>query len=39
MVVWDRDFYTISPDAIKEAKALMTFVNGKIVFEKKKRKR
>lgn len=39
MVVWDRDFYTISPDAIKEAKALMTFVNGKIVFEKRKRKR
>jgi len=35
MVVWDRDFYTVSADAIKEAKALMTFVNGKIVHEKK----
>lgn len=35
MVVWDRDFYTVSADTIKEAKALMTFVNGKIVHEKK----
>ncbi len=35
MVVWDRDFYTVSNDDIKNAKALMTFVNGKIVHEKK----
>ena len=35
MVVWDRDFYTVPKDDIKDAKALMTFVNGKIVYEKK----
>jgi len=34
MVVWDRDFYTVPTDEIKNAKALMTFVNGKVVYEK-----
>lgn len=35
MVVWDRDFYTVATDDIKNANALMTFVNGKMVYEKK----
>jgi predicted amidohydrolase YtcJ len=34
MVVWDRDYYTIPKDEIKDAKALMTFVEGKMVYEK-----
>lgn len=35
MVVWDRDFYAVPKDDVKNVKALMTFVNGKIVYEKK----
>lgn len=35
MVIWDRDFYSISTDEIKDVKVLMTFVGGKIVYEKK----
>ena len=35
MVVWDRDYYSVSKDEIKDVKALMTFVGGKIVYEKK----
>lgn len=33
MVVWDRDFLTIPTEEIRDAKALMTIVGGKIVFE------
>ena len=35
MVIWDRDFYNIPTDEIKDVKALMTFVGGKMVYEKK----
>ena len=35
MVVWDRDYYSISQDEIKDVKAVMTFVGGKIVHEKR----
>ncbi len=35
MVIWDRDFYSIPKDDIKNAKAVMTFVGGKVVYEKK----
>jgi predicted amidohydrolase YtcJ len=35
MVVWDRDYYRISQDEIKDVKALMTFVGGKRVYEKR----
>jgi predicted amidohydrolase YtcJ len=35
MVVWDKDFYTISIDQIKDVKALLTIVGGKIFHEKK----
>jgi predicted amidohydrolase YtcJ len=34
MVVWDRDFLTIPTEEIRDAKALMTMVGGKIVFER-----
>ena len=35
MVIWDRDYYTVSKDEIKDVQAVMTFVGGKIVHEKK----
>ncbi len=35
LVVWDRNFYKIPTDLIREAKAEMTMVGGRIVFEKK----
>ncbi len=35
MVVWDRDYYSIPVDEIKDVKALMTFVGGKVVYERK----
>jgi predicted amidohydrolase YtcJ len=34
MVVWDRDYYSVSKDEIKDVKAVMTFVGGKIVYDK-----
>ncbi len=34
MVVWNRDFYTIPKDQIKDVKAILTIVGGKIVHEK-----
>jgi predicted amidohydrolase YtcJ len=34
MVVWDRDFLTIPTEDIREAKACMTILGGKIVFSK-----
>ena len=33
LAVWDRDFYTIPTDQIKDAKCLMTIFSGKIVFD------
>jgi len=35
MAVWDRNYYSIPSDEIKEATAVMTFVGGKTVYEKK----
>mgnify|MGYP001221598389 CR=1 FL=1 len=35
MVIWNKNYYSISTDEIKEVKALATFVGGKIVYEKK----
>ncbi len=35
MAVWDRDYYSVSTDEIKDVKAVMTFMGGKIVYEKK----
>jgi predicted amidohydrolase YtcJ len=35
MVVWDSDYYTVSTDQIKDVKAVMTFVGGKIMYEKR----
>jgi predicted amidohydrolase YtcJ len=32
MVIWDRDFYTVPPDKIKDVKAEMTILGGKIVY-------
>ncbi len=34
MVVWDRNFYTIPTNEIKDAKALLTMVGGKVVYER-----
>ena len=34
MVVWNQDFYTIPKDQIKDVKALLTIVGGKIVYQK-----
>jgi predicted amidohydrolase YtcJ len=33
LAVWDRDFYSIPTDQIKDAKCLMTIFDGKIVFD------
>jgi predicted amidohydrolase YtcJ len=33
LAVWDRDFYAIPTDQIKDAKCLMTIFDGKIVFD------
>lgn len=35
MVIWDKNFYNIPADEIKDVKALMTFMGGKVVYEKK----
>ncbi|HPK54027.1 MAG TPA: amidohydrolase family protein, partial [Smithellaceae bacterium] len=35
MVIWDKNYYSITTDEIKDVKALATFVGGKIVYEKK----
>ena len=32
MVIWDRDFYTVPPDKIKDVKAEMTILRGEIVY-------
>jgi predicted amidohydrolase YtcJ len=34
MVVWDRNYYNISGDEIREVKAVMTFLDGKVVYER-----
>jgi predicted amidohydrolase YtcJ len=34
LVVWSHDFYSIGPDEATKLEALMTIVNGQIVFEK-----
>ncbi|MDD5169461.1 MAG: amidohydrolase family protein [Syntrophales bacterium] len=34
MVVWDRDYYIVSRDEIKDVKAVMTFVGGRSVYER-----
>jgi len=34
LVVWDKNFYTIPTDEIKDAKALLTMVGGKVVYER-----
>jgi predicted amidohydrolase YtcJ len=36
MVVWDKDFYAISADEIKEAKAELSILEGKIVYKDKR---
>ena len=33
LAVWDRDFYTIPTDQIKDAKCLMTIFDGKVVYD------
>jgi predicted amidohydrolase YtcJ len=33
LAVWDRDFYSVPTEAIKDAKCLMTIFNGKVVFK------
>ncbi|HEV8216677.1 MAG TPA: amidohydrolase [Gemmatimonadaceae bacterium] len=33
LAVWDRDFYSIPTDQIKDAKCLMTIFDGKVVFD------
>jgi predicted amidohydrolase YtcJ len=35
MAVWNRDYYSVSKDEIKDIKAVMTFMGGRIVYEKK----
>ena len=35
LAVWDRDFYSIPTEQIKDAKCLMTVFNGKVVFEQR----
>jgi predicted amidohydrolase YtcJ len=34
MVIWDRDFYTVPSNEIKDVKAEMTILGGKIVFRR-----
>ena len=34
LVVWDRDFYTIPPEQIKDAKVKMTMMGGRITYQK-----
>ena len=34
MAVWDRDYYSIPKDEIKNVKAVLTFMGGKIVYER-----
>jgi len=35
MVIWDKDFYSVSENQTKDVKAVMTFVGGKTVYERK----
>jgi predicted amidohydrolase YtcJ len=32
LVVWDTDLYTAAPDEIKEMRALMTMLQGEVVY-------
>ena len=32
MVIWDRDFYTVAPDKMRDMRAEMTILGGKIVY-------
>ncbi len=34
IAVWDRDFYTVPPDAIKDAKCELTLLAGRVVYRK-----
>jgi len=34
LAVWDRDFYTVPTDSLKDATCLMTVFNGTVVFER-----
>ncbi len=34
LVVWDRNFYTVPTDQVRDAKAELTMVGGKIVYQK-----
>ena len=36
MVVWDKDFYTIPPDEIRDVRAEVTMLGGKIVYKSEK---
>jgi predicted amidohydrolase YtcJ len=31
--VWDRDFYTVPTDQIKDARCELTIFNGKVVYK------
>jgi len=33
LAVWDRDFYSVPTESIKDAKCVMTIFDGKVVFE------
>jgi predicted amidohydrolase YtcJ len=33
LAVWDRDFYSVPTDSIKDARCLMTIFNGRVVFD------
>jgi predicted amidohydrolase YtcJ len=37
MAVWDRDFYSIPIDEIRNVKAVLTLVGGKIIYERQPR--
>jgi len=36
IAVWDRDFYTVAPDAIKDAQCELTLFRGRIVYRDQK---
>jgi predicted amidohydrolase YtcJ len=33
IAVWDRNFYSVAPEEIKEAKCEMTLFDGKVVYQ------
>ncbi len=33
LAVWDRDLYTVSTDALKEMRCLLTFLGGRVVYQ------